>query len=317
MGKYLLENVHAEFPLARCGIVVASHGAMIRDLFAAYPWLEVIEANRRSPRALWSLWKDFHGSDLVVTQYAGKKGGSFGLASKLAARVLAKRGGLIGFHDASRWNGTLYDQLLPVRSDVAVAEHDRTALCAARVPLSFPFPTLRFVKDHTVLRKFDLERWKFIVVHFFAGNKGRGLHPDKKSELLLALVKKLPDMRFVITGGADDRKEALRVAKGTESTVIAGEATLQELMNLIAESHRVVSVDTGVAHITAQLGKPLIVLCTCLGANWWLPGQYGNDAPLTIFSRSELCTQGHVYKDYPDCINAVDMEEVAQKTSSL
>src|SRR3989338_3419571 len=80
MGKYLLENIHAQFPNARLGIVVASRGAMIRDLFATYPWLEVIEANRRSPRSLFYLWRNFRNSDLVMTQYAGKLGGRFGLA---------------------------------------------------------------------------------------------------------------------------------------------------------------------------------------------------------------------------------------------
>ena len=93
MGKYLLENIHVQFPSARLGIVVGSRGAMLRDLFAAYPWLEIIEANRRSPSALFSLLKNFYGSDLVITQYAGKPCGRFSFRSKLFARVLAKRGG--------------------------------------------------------------------------------------------------------------------------------------------------------------------------------------------------------------------------------
>jgi ADP-heptose:LPS heptosyltransferase len=317
MGKYLLENIHAQFPKARFGIVVASRAGMIRDLFAAYPWIEVIEANRRSPRALFSLLKNFYNSDLVVTQYAGKKGGRFGFASKLAARVLAKKGGLVGFIDISPWNKFLYNKLLLVRSDIAVAEHDRVALRAASIPISFPYPRMSFVQDNAVLAKFGLKSGEFIIVHLFAGNKGRGLSPEKKRELLVALAQKLPHTRVVITGGANDREEALLMAMGTEATVIAGEATLQELMNLIAESRGVVSVDTGVAHITAQLGKPLIVLSTCLGANWWLPEQYGPDVPIRVFSRSELCAQGHMYKNYPDCINEIDIEEVAQQALSL
>ncbi|MDP2665685.1 MAG: glycosyltransferase family 9 protein, partial [bacterium] len=178
-------------------------------------------------------------------------------------------------------------------------------------PIFLQYPRMSIVQDNAALAKFGLEAGKFIVVHLFAGNAGRGLHPDKKRELLTALTKKFPHTRLVITGSANDREEALRVAKGTGATIIAGEATLQELMNLIAESCNVISVDTGVAHITAQLGKPLTVLCTCLGANWWLSEQYGPDAPIRVFSRSERCTQGHVYKDYPDCINKIDTEEIA------
>lgn len=317
MGKYLLENVHAQFPHARCSIVVASRGAMIRDLFAAYPWLEVIEVNRRSPRVLFSLFANFYGSDLVVTQYAGKKGGKFGLASKLAARILAKKGGLIGFNDTSAWNGVLYDRLIPVRRDKAVVEHDRQALRAVGLSVPLPFPTLEFVRNDSVLGKFNLEKRRFVVVHLFSGNKGRGLHPDKKRELLTALAEKLPDTRLVISGGTADREEALRITENLPATVIAGETTLQELMNLIAVSRSVVSVDTGVAHISAQLRKPLVVLSTCLGANWWLPEQYGKDAPVIVFSRGDLCAGGHNYKEYPDCMNMVDMQEVAQKVLSI
>lgn len=316
MGKYLLENIHVQFPEAHLGIVVASRTSMIRDLFAAYPWLEVIEANRRDPRALWSLWKDFHGSDLVVTQYAGKRGGRFGFASKLAARLLARRGGLIGFHDASRLNGILYDQLLPVRSDIAVAEHDRAALRAANVSVSLPFPTLQYKEDDTVLPRLGFDAGNYVVVHLFAGNKSRGLHPNKKRELLAALAKELPHTRLLLSGGAADREEALLVAEGSEAIVIAGEVTLQELMNIIAKSRGVVSVDTGVAHITAQLRKPLTVLRTCLGTTWWFSGQYGSDARITVFSREDICAAGHLYKDYPDCLNPIDMGAVAQKVFS-
>lgn len=312
MGKYLLENIHAHCPQAQCGIVVASRSGMIRDLFAAYPWLKIVEASRRDFRSIFSLGKQFRGSDLVVTQYAGKKGGRFSLASKLAARFLAKRGGLIGFADVSPWNRFLYDRLLLVRSDVAVVEHDRAALYAAGIPPSLPFPTMQYAEDPTVLSAYNLEAGKFIVVHLFAGNKGRGLYPDKKRALLVALAKKLPDIRLVISGGANDREEALCVTRDIPATVIAGEATLQEMMNLIAQSRAAVSVDTGIAHIAAQLRKPLAVLRTCVGRAWWLEGQYGSEAPITVFSCDIVCENGHDAKDYPNCINAITMEEVAR-----
>lgn len=317
MGKYLLENIHAQFPSARLGIVVGSRASMLRDLFAAYPWLEIIEANRRNPLTLVSLWRNFRESDLVVTQYAGKPNGSFSLASKIAARALAKRGGLVGFADASLWNGLLYDMLVPISPTSAVVEHDRAALRAAGVPIALTFPAMQYVEDRSVLSKFKLEAGKFIVAHLFAGNTARGLHPDKKRELLAALAKKLPNTRLVVTGGAGDREEALRVTHGIAAMVIAGDATLQELMNIIAHSQGVVSVDTGVAHITAQLGKPLLVMRTCVGRAWWLPEQYPGDARISVFSRDGVCENGHTGQAYPACMDAIDMKEVAEKASTI
>ena len=313
MGKYLLENIHAQYPQARLGIVVASRGAMIADLFAAYPWLEVIEVNRRHPKALLSLWRNFHGSDLVVTQYSGKKGGRFGLASKFAARLLAKRGGLVGFTDVSKWNRILYDRLLLVRSDQAIAEHEREALRAAGLPVSLPFPTLAYLQDDTVLAKFHLEMEKYVVVHFSAGGAGRSISPEKGRELLTVLRDILPkDISIVISGALADRESALAIVHGIEARVIAGEATLQEMMDVIQHSRAVVSVDTGMAHITAQLGKPLVVMRTCVGRNWWFSGQYGEKAPITVFSRSDLCAAGHIYKNFPACISAISVEDVAR-----
>jgi len=317
MGKYLLENIHANSPQARLGLVVASRATMIRDLFAAYSWLEIVEANRYRPQALFSLLKNFYGSDLVVTQYAGKPGGSFSLMSKLFARILARQGELIGFTDASQWNRFLYDRLVPVRSDSAVVEHDRAALRAAGIPIALPFPTLQYVEDRSALHRFKLEAGKFIIVHLFAGNAARGLHPDRKRELVVALAKKLPGIRLVISGGASDREEALRAAEGTSATIIAGEATLQEMMNLIAHSRTVVSVDTGMAHIAAQLRKPLVVMRTCVGRAWWLSEQYGNNAPIAIFECDAVCEGGHLAKAYPACMHAIDVEAVAKKALTI
>lgn len=312
MGKYLLENVRAQFPHARLGIVIAGRTEMIRDLFAAYPWLEVIEANRRSPASLLSLARRFYGSDLVVTQYAGKPGGRFSFASKLMARFLAKRGGLVGFTDSSRWNTVLYDRLIPVRSDIAVAEHDREALRKAGLSTALPFPTLEFIQDDSAREKFHLEKGKYLIVQLFSGAKGRGLHSDKKRTLLAALAKEFPDLRLVISGGAADKEEVLQVAEHVPATVIAGEATLQELMNLISDSRGVVSVDTGIAHIAAQIGTPLVVLRTCLGPNWWLPDQYGISVPITVCSHDTSCAAGHSYGNYPPCINGISIGEVIE-----
>lgn len=312
MGKYLLENIRMRYPQARLGIVVASRGDMIRDLLAAYPWLEVIEANRRNPRALLALARAFFGSDLVVTQYAGKKGGMFGLGSKLFARLLARRGGLVGFMDAFLWNGILYDLLVPVKAEEAIAEHEREVLAAVGVPIALPFPKLSCLPDDIIIKKLGVETGKFVIVHFFAGGKGRSMSPEKSRELLAALRRALSgDISILVSGSSADRSAACAIAEGVDAKVIAGETTLQEMMCLIKESRCVISVDTGMAHIAAHLGTPLVVMRTCVGRNWWLAGQYGDNAPVTVFSFDEMCADGHIAKNYPDCINAIDMEKVA------
>lgn len=313
MGKYLLENIHAEFPEARLGIVFAGRADMIRDLFAAYPWLGIVEVNRRHPASLLRLMREWRKCDLVVTQYAGKPGGAFSFPSKIIARLLAKRGGLVGFTDASRWNASFYDHLVPVRPDIAVAEHDRSALRAASIPVSLPVPQLSYVPDASTAKKFGVSHGMFIIVHFFAGGASRSLSPEKSREILSALRQELSDdVSVLVSGSKADRAAAQTIADGLAVNVIAGEATLQEMMILVKESALVVSVDTGMAHIAAQLGASLIVMRSCVGRAWWLPGQYGEQAPVTVLAHDESCGSRHLNKDYPGCLGGIPVGAIVE-----
>lgn len=310
MGKYFLENVHIKYPNARCAIVVSSHGSMIRDLCAAHPWLEIIEVNRRNPLGVLRLWYVWRGSDVVLTQYAGKAGGRFSLASKFIARLLARRGGLIGFADASLWNKYLYDAVISFDRNTAPAELERQALAKLNIPIALSVPTLSFFPQTSVFKRLAVEPGRYAIVHLFAGNTGRGLSPEKQHELVSALHERLPDITLLLSGGKKDIGQAEEITACMQNVrVIAGQTSLQDMMELISSAAEVVSVDTGMAHITAHLGKPLVVLATCVGLHWWKDEQYGRQAPVRLFTHTE--PNGHTFKEYPDCINDIDMREVA------
>lgn len=317
MAKYLLENIHIEFPQAKYGIVVAGKAGMIKDLLKAYPWIDVIEASRRSISGVIGLWRKYRGSELVVTQYTGKRGRTFSLSSKIMAWILARKGGFVGFADSFRFNNWLFDVCLPVQSEKSVADHEREVLHAVGVPLQLPFPKMDFIKDDQVLGRFGLVAGKFMIVHLFAGGAGRGISREKKKDILTALLKHSPDINVVVSGGKENVSEIDEVIKDTPVISIAGRTTLQELMNLISQSLVVLSLDTGVAHITAQLAKPLIVLRTCVAPNWWFNEQYGSNAPINVLSCDEICAKGHVYKDYPECIDGISLEEVKKVLKTM
>ncbi len=316
MGKYFLENVHAAYPKAKCAMVVGSRSAMIRDLCVAYPWLEIIEVNRRNPvsimRLLWQWWN----SDLVLTQYAGKEGGRFSLASKYIGRLLACRGGFIGFADTFPWNKYLYDKILQFSRNAAPAMLERQALSELTIPIAFPTPSLSFSQDTSLLQRIGVQSGRYAVVHLFAGNKGRGLAPKNQRALLSAFHEQLPGLTLLVSGGEQDEVQAEEVCKGIPDTRnIAGGTSLQEMLQIIDSAAGVVSVDTGMAHIAAQLKKPLIVLCSCLGLHWWQEEQYGRKTSLQIFTFTE--PNGHVFKEYPDCLNNIDMKNAARAAQNL
>lgn len=310
MGCYVLTQIHAQYPNARLGIVVSTRADMIRSLLNAYPWIEVHEVTRFNFSALWRLWSRFAQSDLVLTQYAGKAGGKFSLLSKFAARLLARRGGLFGFQDASLVNKFLYSGVIPFDLNAAPAQMEREALACMGVPLTNQYPTLPVTTDSSVLARFGLLARKYLLVHLFSGSDKRGLSSERRQALVAELTRKFPNIPLVLGGAASEREAALSTVKGATAVVVAGQTSVKDMSVLVQHSSCVVSVDTGVAHIAAQSGVQLIVLSTCLGRQWWLPEQYGETRNIQVFTETKAC-QPHVLRAYPPCINNVDFSAVA------
>lgn len=314
MGKYFLENIRVRHPNARCGIVVGTRSGMLKDLFAGEPWLEIVEANRRSPSSIVALIQEWWGSDVVLTNYTA---GTLNVVTKLTGRLLACRGSLLGFDDESWVNRFLYDRLLPrpIR-DRSVRLHECDALCAFDVPVTVGKLTLNHVPLSGMPEKFGITG-PYILVHLFSGSKTRGLKTEQMRELLTALAEQMPGTTFVLSGGAEDVAEAAEASRGLPVIIIAGRASLQELMNLIIDSRTVVSLDTGVGHLAAHLGRPPVIMSTCLGRiSWWGPDQYGPGIPAALFTRADQCASGHVFKPYPECLAAINMCAVAEKVAA-
>lgn len=306
MGKYLLENIRAAYPGARCALAVSSRAGMIRDLFAAYPWLEVIEVNK-NPRSLAELFKRGR-NDVVVTPYTG---GVFPLASKIVARLIART--LIGYIDASVVNRFLYTELIPlVGRSRAPRLLECDALTALDILVAIERPTFTYLPQPHLLERFGLQGKKYIVLHLFSGGNARGLSPESRRAFIHALIRVLPEnVKLVLTGSDKERKS---LGNDFPPKVVSVQTSLQELAALIDASSGMVSVDTGAAHIAAHLGKPLIVLASCIGVQWWSSNMYGADVPTALFTRLDVCAMGHDYSGYAKCLEAIDMDAVAQKT---
>lgn len=307
MGKYFLEQVHAQYPDAECSIIVASRVEMIRDLLAAYPWLVVHEASRRNLRGLLETIHAVWNSDATVTQYSGR--GKFSTLSKLFARLITRHGRLAGFSDSWLWNKYLYDHLIPFDRQRVFLLHEQAALKALDILLSSEKLTLRYVPDTSVYERFNLPRDSYILLHLFAGTAGRGFTREKRAEYVRETVAAFgDDYTIVLTGSSADRSLAIETAKGFPLRIIAGETSVQELANLIAGSAGVVSVDTGVAHMAAQLGTPLVVMGTCPAYQWWNKEQY--DGPVSFLSRADVCAAGHVADMARNCLNSIAVKDV-------
>lgn len=315
-AKYLLENVHAAYPEARCAIVVTRKAAMIQDLLAAYPWIEVVETHHRDVRSLLMLWQQFRGSDLVVIPPA-KPQSSFSFLSKVAARALARCDALVGFEDASGINAYLYDQVIPLRTSQAPRISEQDVLRSAGIPITVSGISLQHVPQVWAQAAQALVRRKYIVVHLFAGSEPRGPSQAMRQAIVDALARELPDTPLVCTGTREEREKLEALMLPMHARVVAGNLSVQGLMTLMIDSACVVSVGSGPSHIATSMGVPTLVVVTCHGTQWVGIEQYGATAPVQIFSNHAACAAGHEYtRAHPACIEGIDVQALAQAAAT-
>ncbi len=312
MALYLFQNIHAANPDAKCALVVAGRGKMVKDLLLAYPWIEVIEANRKSPKALWHLLKTFWLSDMVTTPYTA---GTVSFFTKLMARFIGRSPGVIGFIDKSPWSKYFYDTMIPIWGrGTAPRLAEQAALKAAGVPVAQEYFAYEFVPQPQIFEKFGIIKGEYVVVHFFAGSQTRGLDPEHQQALVDALVREFPNAALVFTGTNHDHGFIKKLNLPAGAVLPA--TSVQEMAQLLKSSKGVVSVGTGPSHMASIMRVPTVVLCVCHGVPWCGPEQYG-DAPIKVFARPDLCPSGHNGEGYARCMNGVDMEEVAQAAKRL
>ncbi|MFF1385079.1 glycosyltransferase family 9 protein [Arthrobacter sp. NPDC058288] len=120
----------------------------------------------------------------------------------------------------------------------------------------------------------------------------------------------------VLTGSADERERALRVARQAglgDEAVVAGTQRLSEFAAMISEAGVVVSADTGAAHLAAAYARPSVTLFGPAPPERWGPPA----GPHVVLTRAEL-RRGDVFADEPDpALLGVDVQDVLDALRGL
>lgn len=123
-------------------------------------------------------------------------------------------------------------KLPTIQGDYGIARHFSTSHANA--------PYLIFIHATTRADKhWQEEKWRDLI---------------EKITALWAMEIRLP------WGNAAEKKRAERLAQGLPNVIVLPKLTLTELAQQIANAQTIVSVDTGLAHLTAALDKPNITL---------------------------------------------------------
>jgi lipopolysaccharide heptosyltransferase II len=158
-----------------------------------------------------------------------------------------------------------------------------------------------------------------------AGETGRPLvilHPganwDHKrwaSERFAALGDRLAEAsgaRIVITGGPDDAPiaDAIRSGMRSPATVLAGRTTVRELAACLEQARLVVTNDTGILHVAAAIGRPVVALFGPTSPA--LTGPLSDPSRTAVIHHPDCCPRIPCYRPEPPHpgMNSVTVDEV-------
>lgn len=110
------------------------------------------------------------------------------------------------------------------------------------------------------------------IIHPGAKSNARRWPEERWAKVAAAERKK--GRVVVVTGSESEREVARRVAHRAgldDSHVLAGETDLEQLAALTSRAGRVLSGDTGIAHLATAFGTPSVVLFGPTPPSWWGP----------------------------------------------
>jgi len=194
----------------------------------------------------------------------------FGQWPRLDALLAALSGArfTIGFHTARQHRHFMYDAVVRHRND----RHEIDNFRALLEPLG-----LKGEASPMIAHRRQPRTANRVVLHMFAGGI-RAFQKEWPKENWLQLIDRLladETRELVLTGSADDRPQALDLAAGSSAPdrieVTAGKLDLSGLVDLLASSSLLVTVNTGVMHLGAALNCPLVALNGPTSALRWGP----------------------------------------------
>lgn len=173
-----------------------------------------------------------------------------------------------------------------------------------------PTPTLNMVAPNNpgLLEKFHLRKESYVVVH--PGMAGSALNWPTKNYVSL-IEKTLPHFPVVLTGTPMDEAFIAPIREHFRSDTrvmnLQNQLKTPELLTVLSNSKAVVVPSTGVAHMAASLGVPVL-------------GLY---SPLRVQHPRRWAARGNKVsifvpeKEHPDCMNDITPDQVYLKLMEL
>ena len=158
--------------------------------------------------------------------------------------------------------------------------------------LSYPLPKEK--GDYDIARHFiSADSIEPYVIFFHSTTRDEKHWPEHEWRNLIEKLTALSVQVRLPWGNEKEKARAERLAVGLSHVVVLPKLSLHELAEQISNAKAVVSVDTGLAHLTAALDKPNITLYGATDPT--LVGCYGQNQHYLIANSMEKITSEQVF----------------------
>lgn len=177
----------------------------------------------------------------------------------------------VGFRRRGMHRHYAYDCAVDHLDTVHELENYRNILRAAHIPVTglvpeFHPPKVSYIKGD------------YAVFHLYpAGSSVKLRQWDRAKWIELGKqLFQMYDFKILLSGGAEDRQDAESVAAamqalGIDAEAIAGKYNLKEMESILAQAKLLVSVNTGIMHMGAAVGVPMVALHGATSITRWGP----------------------------------------------
>lgn len=171
----------------------------------------------------------------------------------------------------------------------------------------------------TLLGRREADEAPLVILHPGANWPHKRWAPERFATLGDRLAHEIR-ARIVITGGPDDARLAQAVARHMRqpATGLAGRTTLRELAACLEQAQLVVSNDTGVLHIAAALGRPVVALYGPTSPA--ITGPLGDPSRVIVVHHPDCCPAIPCYQPHHPGVpgmDAIGVEEVFAAAARL
>jgi len=227
--------------------------------------------------------------------------------------ALSRASVTVGFNTPRQWRHFAYDITVPHRADRHELENFRALFQAMGIQTT-ALPELAHVQGTSTT--LGLKPFTYLVLH--AWPTGQQAHlKEWPVEHWVEIARHIADQNIplVLTGGPADRERHAPLMRSLAAAGIpvhdfTGKLKLPDTIGLVAEAWAVLSVNTGIMHVAAALGVPVVGLCGPTSALRW--GPIGTRA-VAVRAKDPRCGYLNLGFEYPanppDCMGCISVKD--------